>query len=110
MEEVIEGILGPVEAKKMQPDRVRLCWESMASDENWFVTPHSECDGLYVSTADTGHAWKFLPVIGEPIADILFEPEEFKDNELSQLWAWDRKLADNPDEYVIPQRYLADLT
>ena len=106
---VIEGIFGPAEAKTLQPDKLRLCWEPMAPDENWFITPHARCEGLYVATAGTGHAWKFLPVIGEMIVDMLLEPEKFMQNKLSAMWAWDRKLVDSPDEDVIPQRELADM-
>ena len=109
MTEVITGIFGKSEAKHMIPDGFRLCWEPMAPDENWFVTPHSRCDGLYIATAGTGHAWKFLPVIGELIVDMLLDPVKFKQTELSKMWSWDRELIDSPDEDVIPRRELRDV-
>lgn len=107
---VIEGIFGPAEAAHMQPDKLRLCWEPMAPDENWFITPHTKCKALYVATAGTGHAWKFLPIIGELIVEMMLAPDKFQQNELSKRWAWDRKLVDSPDPDIIPQRELADLT
>jgi sarcosine oxidase/L-pipecolate oxidase len=110
MSEVIDSIFEPAEAHGMQPEMLRLCWEPMAPDENWFAIPHPRCAALYIATAGTGHAFKFLPIIGELIADVLLQPEIFKLNEMSEMWAWDRKLVDSPDEDVIPKRELADMT
>ena len=110
MKEVVTGIFGPAEAPNLQPEKLRLCWEPMAPDENWFLTPHPQTNGLYIATAGTGHAWKFLPIIGESIADMLLQPEVFKLSEMSEMWAWDRKLVDSPDEDIIPKRELADMT
>ena len=109
MHVVIDGIFGRTEGSKMEPEQLRLCWEPMAPDENWFVTPHPRCRGLYVATAGTGHAWKFLPVIGQIIVDMMLRPEVFEQNELYKAWTWDRKIVDSPDEDVIPKRELADM-
>lgn len=43
---VIDGIFGAEEASRLRPEKLRLCWEPLAPDENWFVTPHTRCKGL----------------------------------------------------------------
>ena len=85
--------------------------DALAPDENWFITPHPRCPGLSIATAGTGHAWKFLPVIGEHVGRMMTDPVAWKKDEeaLADLWAWDRKIEDSPDEDVIPQRDLADV-
>ncbi|KAF7984501.1 hypothetical protein HWV62_13647 [Athelia sp. TMB] len=47
----------------------RLCWYTYANDEDWVIDAVEGREGLFVATAGSGHGFKFLPVIGELIAD-----------------------------------------
>ena len=83
--------------------------EPLAPDEAWFVTPHTRCQNLYIATAGSGHAWKFLPILGEFTVRMMLDPKGWEADELAKAWAWDRELVDSPDEDVIPRRQLADM-
>ncbi len=51
------------------------------------VTYHPDYQGLFLATGGSGHGFKFLPVIGNKIADRVERkcPEEFK------KWAWPKE-------------------
>ncbi|KIW60737.1 hypothetical protein PV05_00931 [Exophiala xenobiotica] len=109
MKTVIAGIFGVDAAAELQPEQLRLCWEPLAPDEAWFVTPHTRCQNLYIATAGSGHAWKFLPILGEFTVRMMLDPKGWEADELAKAWAWDRELVDSPDEDVIPRRQLANM-
>ncbi|KAG9045673.1 hypothetical protein FS837_005885 [Tulasnella sp. UAMH 9824] len=44
--------------------KTRLCWYADTEDENWIIDEHPKHPNLYIATGDSGHAFKFLPVLG----------------------------------------------
>lgn len=63
----------------------RLCWYADTVDGDFLVARHPGWRGLAVATGGSGHAFKFLPVLGERVADVL---EGGVGDELARLWAW----------------------
>lgn len=59
--------------------RTRLCWYSDTPTADFLIDYHPTWLGLFVATGDSGHAFKFLPVIGEKIVDCIMHncPAEF---------------------------------
>ncbi|KAH9856011.1 FAD dependent oxidoreductase [Lenzites betulinus] len=49
----------------------RLCWYTDSPDENWLIGYHPNDQNLVFATAGSGHAFKFLPVIGGLVADAI---------------------------------------
>jgi len=50
----------------------RLCWYADTADANWLIDFHPMCpSSLLFATGGSGHAYKFLPVIGRLVADRL---------------------------------------
>ncbi|TFK74011.1 FAD dependent oxidoreductase [Pluteus cervinus] len=47
----------------------RLCWYNDSPDGDWIIGPHPKYAGIFMATAGSGHAYKFLPVIGRLVAD-----------------------------------------
>ncbi|KAH8647739.1 FAD dependent oxidoreductase [Xylariales sp. PMI_506] len=47
----------------------RLCWYSDTALGDFIVDHHPTMDGLFVATGGSGHGFKFLPVLGQYIAD-----------------------------------------
>lgn len=45
----------------------RICWYSDTHDENWLIDEHPEISKLLIVGGDSGHAFKFLPIIGRLI-------------------------------------------
>ncbi|KAF8995386.1 FAD dependent oxidoreductase [Cyathus striatus] len=50
----------------------RLCWYNDSPDGDWIIGRHPIDPSIIIATAGSGHAYKFLPVIGCIVAD-LFE-------------------------------------
>ncbi|KDN39938.1 FAD dependent oxidoreductase [Tilletiaria anomala UBC 951] len=48
--------------------KTRVCHYSDTADENWLIDHVPGTDGLIVASGDSGHGFKFLPMIGRLIA------------------------------------------
>ncbi|KAL9612652.1 MAG: hypothetical protein Q9167_002779 [Letrouitia subvulpina] len=70
----------------------RLCWYTDTPAGDFIVDFHPDCEGLFVATGGSGHAFKFLPVLGDKILSILDgKGEEEEDTGLRDCWAWPKK-------------------
>lgn len=47
----------------------RLCWYTDSPDGDWVIGYYPSDAGLVLATAGSGHAYKFLPVLGRLVAD-----------------------------------------
>ncbi|KAJ6497714.1 FAD dependent oxidoreductase [Mycena sanguinolenta] len=66
----------------------RMCWYNDSFDDDWVIGYHPESDkSLMFATAGSGHAYKFLPVIGRLVADAI---EDKLSPELIAKFALDR--------------------
>ncbi|KAL2266118.1 hypothetical protein VTJ83DRAFT_5470 [Remersonia thermophila] len=77
--------------------KTRLCWYSDTPTADFIIDHHPNWRGLFVATGDSGHAFKFLPVIGDKIVDrILREgPAEFEGK-----WDWKAKTEALPTRFT----------
>ncbi|KAJ7691752.1 FAD dependent oxidoreductase [Mycena rosella] len=72
----------------------RLCWYCDSRDGDWVVGYHPQSDrSLVFATAGSGHAFKFLPVMGRLVADAI---EDRLSPDLVAKFAVDR-ISDHPD-------------
>jgi len=65
----------------------RICWDAFTTSADFIISPHSTSKGLYVATCGNFHGWKFFPVLGKYILQML---EGSLSSELTEKWAWDR--------------------
>jgi len=65
--------------------KTRLCWYSDTPTGDFVITYHPQYNGLFVATGDSGHGFKFMPVLGEKIVDCISHncPPEFVGK-----WSW----------------------
>ncbi|TFK50911.1 FAD dependent oxidoreductase [Heliocybe sulcata] len=49
----------------------RLCWYTDTPDEDWLIGYYPDDTGLVIATGGSGHAYKFLPVLGQITADLV---------------------------------------
>ncbi|KAJ9151292.1 FAD dependent oxidoreductase [Pleurostoma richardsiae] len=65
--------------------RTRLCWYTDTPSGDFLIDYHPHWRGLFVATGGSGHGFKFLPVLGEKIADCVEGqcPPEFRTK-----WSW----------------------
>lgn len=74
LSEFLEKAL-PILGKIRGPSRTRLCHYLDTPKGNYIVAHHPEHRGLFLATGGSGHAFKFLPVLGEKIVDVLSETD-----------------------------------
>ncbi|XWW98696.1 hypothetical protein V2A60_006698 [Cordyceps javanica] len=77
--------LVPLRGLEDRPWReTRLCWYADTRDGDWLVDYHPGWEGLFVATGDSGHGYKFLPVLGDKVLDCI----ERRGGELGDKWKW----------------------
>ena len=74
---------------ELELERGRLCWYSDSFDNSFLIDYVPNVENLIVVNGGSGHGFKFLPVLGEHVVDVL----ERKDTEYTRLF----KLRDVPD-------------
>lgn len=95
-----------------QVDSFRLCWDSISPDQNPLITQHPDprLSNLYFAVGGSFHSWKFLPVIGKYVANVL--SGQRNDKEMEERWKWKRPNDERKrgvHEKVVPRRELRDL-
>lgn len=71
-----EFLRGPLPALADAPvARTRLCLYADTPDGDFLIDRHPTKEGLYVASGDSGHGFKFAPVLGEIIADVILGRE-----------------------------------
>jgi len=66
----------------------RLCWYTDSTDGDWVIGYYPSDSGLLLATSGSGHAYKFLPVLGRIVSDAI---EGRLDPTIAQRFAVDRK-------------------
>ena len=77
---------------------MKVCWDGMTPDGGWIVDQHPEVKGLCVAIGGSGHGFKFLPIVGAWIAEIVMGAEcGMAENvdlptiaEMKMKWKWGR--------------------
>ena len=80
--------------------------DGFTPNQDFIISPHPHCQNLYIATAGSYHGWKFLPVIGEYVVQLLGGTLE---EDLVKRWAWDRPQEGGAHEKIKPKRELRDL-
>ena len=81
----------------------RICLYCDTRDGHFWIAPDPERPGLVVATGDSGHGFKFAPVLGEIVADAV----EGKSNPLLQKFRWRPEI--RPGEAKEAARFTPDL-
>ena len=79
--------------------------DGVTPDNNWFISPHLRCKNLYIATAGSFHGWKFLPIIGKYVVQML---KGQLSEEMKKRWHWDRTFEGTPTS-LMPKREMRDL-
>ncbi|KAJ2905671.1 sarcosine oxidase [Zalerion maritima] len=84
----------------------RICWDAFTSSSDFIISPHPAAKGLYVATCGSFHGYKFFPVLGKYVVQML---EGNLSPELQARWAWDRERPDSSLNCEYPNSELNDL-
>ncbi|RFU33658.1 hypothetical protein B7463_g2708, partial [Scytalidium lignicola] len=102
---VVEGIYGK-ELEGFEFDSFRICWDAITPTQDFVICAHPRYEHLYIATAGSFHGWKFLPLIGRYVVQML---DGGLDASLQQRWAWDRPMRGLTQPKGLPRRDLKDL-
>ncbi|KAL2444388.1 L-pipecolate oxidase [Exophiala dermatitidis] len=86
----------------------RLCWDADTPDRHFLITPHPDHKGLFIAGGGSAHGFKFMPVLGKYIADLL---EGTLEPNIAQAWRWrpNQKMGTNL-AHMDPEMELRDLS
>jgi sarcosine oxidase / L-pipecolate oxidase len=85
VEETREFLRGSLPALADAPVvATRQCWYGDALDGDFLIDAHPTREGLFVVGGDSGHAFKFAPVMGGLIADVV----ERRENPWAERFRW----------------------
>jgi len=81
--------------------------DGITPNQDFIISSHPRCENLYIATGGSFHGWKFLPVIGKYVIQIL---DGTLSESLIKRWAWDRDQKGRAhDRMEIPVRELTGL-
>ncbi|TVY32263.1 L-pipecolate oxidase [Lachnellula subtilissima] len=102
---VVKGIFGKV-FSNYEFNSFRICWDGITPNQDFIISSHPQCQNLYIATGGSFHGWKFLPIIGKYVVQML---NGELDEGTEKRWAWDREQTGSAHEKIIPKRELSDL-
>ncbi|RFU29723.1 hypothetical protein B7463_g6598, partial [Scytalidium lignicola] len=63
----------------------RICWDVDTTDRHFLISPHPSRSNLFLATGGSSHGFKFMPILGKYIADML---EGKLDGKITDAWKW----------------------
>ncbi|KAF2160481.1 hypothetical protein M409DRAFT_70444 [Zasmidium cellare ATCC 36951] len=110
-EAVMSSQVMPGFSQDKSADHWRLCWDARTPTQDWLLTkhPHGELSNLYIAGGGSFHGYKFLPIIGKYMVNVL--DGSGNGSEKDKAWGW--KAADaqwaGAHPKTAPSREMRDL-
>ncbi|KFA69532.1 hypothetical protein S40285_07268 [Stachybotrys chlorohalonatus IBT 40285] len=101
----VEGIFGN-KSTTWEITDYRICWDLVTPTQDPIICEHPHAKNLYLATGGSFHSWKFLPILGKYIAQMI---KGTLDPELAEKWAWDREDNGSAHEGLLPTREMRDV-
>jgi glycine/D-amino acid oxidase-like deaminating enzyme len=80
--------------------------DAFTTSSDFIISPHAAAKGLYVATCGNFHGFKFFPVIGKYVVQMM---EGDLAPNLVNKWAWDRQRPDPTNFADYPRTEMNDL-
>ena len=80
--------------------------DAFTTSGDFIISPHPASKGLYVATCGSFHGFKFFPVLGKYVVQML---EGSLAPKLADKWAWDRECPDPALNPEWPRAEMKDL-
>ncbi|KAL2354564.1 FAD dependent oxidoreductase [Cryomyces antarcticus] len=102
----------PQYSRDRTPEYWRLCWDAATPTQDQLITrhPHERLGNLILAVGGSGHSYKFLPVIGQYVTNVVNGVSSGEEKDAA--WAWKtgkEKSGRGAHEKVFPKRELRDL-
>jgi len=66
----------------------KICWCTDTPDRHFLFSKHPEHAGLILGTGDSGQGFKYMPIVGKYIAEIIMNGAINLDEEKQKFWRW----------------------
>lgn len=86
--------------------RLMIPRDAFTTSADFIISPHPASKGLYVATCGSFHGYKFFPVLGKYILQMI---EGELEPELVEKWAWDRQRPDSSQNVEYPNAEMKHL-
>ncbi|KAL1584458.1 hypothetical protein WHR41_06267 [Cladosporium halotolerans] len=86
IERFLQNYLPELGAAGLKISKTRICWYNDSFDNHLVIDRVPEVGGLMVATGDSGHAFKYLPVLGSYIVDVM--ERRGIDRACIRAWQW----------------------
>jgi sarcosine oxidase/L-pipecolate oxidase len=80
--------------------------DGITPNQDFIISSHPRCKRLYIATGGSFHGWKFLPIIGKYVVQML---DGTLDESRVKRWAWDRDQKGSAHDKIMPKRELKDV-
>ncbi|KAI1342808.1 putative sarcosine oxidase [Xylariaceae sp. FL0016] len=85
----------------------RICWDADTVDHHFIIGEHPGHAGLHLAVGGSGHGFKFLPIIGRYVVDMI---EGQLDVDTRQKWRWrPGATSHGPNPFPTPLLELSDV-
>lgn len=74
--------------------------------QDFIISPHPACKGLYIATAGSFHGFKFLPILGKYVVQML---EGELDTKLAARWSWNQQAQSEAEKLMALTKELKDM-
>ncbi|KAL0937038.1 L-pipecolate oxidase 2 [Colletotrichum truncatum] len=83
----------PLLEKGRSPDRWRICWDAKTPTGDWLLCkhPYSELQNLFLAVGGNFNSYKFLPIAGKYMCNVL--NERSNGAEKDKAWCWKKEEA-----------------
>lgn len=110
-EAVMPSKVMPAFTRDKEADYWRICWDSRTPTQDWLLCRHSNSSlkNLYFAIGGSFHSYKFLPIAGQYMVNVL--NGEGNGTEKDKAWGWkeDTTGQRGAHESTAPKRELRDL-
>jgi sarcosine oxidase/L-pipecolate oxidase len=111
---LIEGIMPSMLDKGRAVAYWRLCWDSITPTQQQLISKHPDArlKNLYIVAGGSFHSWKFLPIMGKFVVNVLHGVSNGRERDMSWAWkheGWISGGRRGAHEKAVPKRELRDL-
>jgi glycine/D-amino acid oxidase-like deaminating enzyme len=85
------------------PDRIDR--DAITPTRDFIICPHPGSKNLFLATSGSFHVWKFLPILGKYVVEML---EGMLSDEMAERWAWDKHDQGSAHKSLVPHREMRD--
>ncbi|KAK6455240.1 FAD dependent oxidoreductase [Scheffersomyces xylosifermentans] len=86
-------------------DSVKICWCTDTPDRNFLIGTHPTINNVILGTGDSGQGFKYMPVIGKYIKDMVVDGGKSISPSVKELWRWRPETGKSRNVYDVQNRY-----